>query len=249
MPLPLNQLVGVIDLLDGRAVHAIRGDRQRYQPRLRFRTPDGNVVSVAGDPVRLAQCYQQSGLQSLYVADLDGILRQRIDHQLIEHLIDTTAPETQLMLDLGLCRSQPRALFDRIATWAASAPRCLFVIATETCHDITLVEELLASVPAEQLAVSLDYHDFRWMASTTTEQQWLDTCVKEAISKVIALDLAAVGSQSIHHTAALCRRLRHQLPDCHYITGGGVRNDDDARELLQLGADQLLVASLFSDGG
>ena len=54
------RVIGVIDLRDGRAVHARAGRRDRYQP--------------IGDAADLARRYiEQYGLTELYVADLDAI--------------------------------------------------------------------------------------------------------------------------------------------------------------------------------
>ena len=50
------RVVGVIDLKDGTAVHAVRGERERYRP--------------IGDALSLARRF---GLDELYVADLDAI--------------------------------------------------------------------------------------------------------------------------------------------------------------------------------
>src|SRR6476620_3114496 len=65
------RLIGVIDLLRGRAVHARAGVREQYAP----------VIAPAGAPIQpgsasgLAREYiDRFGLTELYVADLDAIL-------------------------------------------------------------------------------------------------------------------------------------------------------------------------------
>ena len=59
-------IVGVIDLLEGRAVHARGGNRATYEP-----------VSVpgapAGDAAALAAFYADLGLDDVYVADLTAL--------------------------------------------------------------------------------------------------------------------------------------------------------------------------------
>ena len=67
------RVVGVIDLKDGMAVHAVRGERERYRAVSSVITPDG------GDPLALARAFRsQLGLEELYVADLDAITRGRV---------------------------------------------------------------------------------------------------------------------------------------------------------------------------
>ena len=62
------RVVPVIDLKGGMAVHAVRGERERYRPVRSVITDD------AGDPVALARAFaSELGLDELYVADLDAI--------------------------------------------------------------------------------------------------------------------------------------------------------------------------------
>ena len=64
----VQHIVGVIDLLDGQAVHAIAGNRNQYQP----------IAFCNGDPLALVAYYRTFGLSALYVADLDAIENDRI---------------------------------------------------------------------------------------------------------------------------------------------------------------------------
>ena len=57
------RIIGVIDLLDGVAVHAVGGMRERYEA----------VAGVHGDPLALARSYTEMGVDELYAADLDAI--------------------------------------------------------------------------------------------------------------------------------------------------------------------------------
>ena len=61
------RVIGVIDLKDGVAVHAVRGERQSYRP-----VRSGLVEGA--DPVDVARALRDRlGLRELYVADLDAI--------------------------------------------------------------------------------------------------------------------------------------------------------------------------------
>ena len=61
------RVIGVIDLKDGVAVHAVRGERQSYRP-VRSKLVEG------AEPVAVARALHALGLRELYVADLDAIL-------------------------------------------------------------------------------------------------------------------------------------------------------------------------------
>jgi phosphoribosylformimino-5-aminoimidazole carboxamide ribotide isomerase len=88
------RVVGVIDLKGGTAVHAVRGERERYRP--------------LGDPLALARRY---GLEELYVADLDAISGGGVQTEIIAALasearvmVDAGAGDPQRLLDLGVDR-------------------------------------------------------------------------------------------------------------------------------------------------
>jgi phosphoribosylformimino-5-aminoimidazole carboxamide ribotide isomerase len=88
------RVVGVIDLQGGTAVHAVRGERERYRP--------------LGDPLALARSY---GLDELYVADLDAIAGGDLQGEIIAALareaqvmVDAGATDPQRLLDLGVDR-------------------------------------------------------------------------------------------------------------------------------------------------
>ena len=62
------RVVPVIDLKDGTAVHAVRGERERYRP------VRSALAREDGDPLALARAFRSTlGLDELYVADLDAI--------------------------------------------------------------------------------------------------------------------------------------------------------------------------------
>ena len=75
------RVVGVIDLKAGEAVHAVRGERERYRP--------------LGDPLALARRF---GLDELYVADLDAITGGAVQTEIIAAL----AREARVMVDAGV---------------------------------------------------------------------------------------------------------------------------------------------------
>jgi len=63
------QIIGVIDLLGGKAVHAQGGCRRAYRP---VQMAAGTTID--GDAAALARVYvEQMGLDDVYVADLDAI--------------------------------------------------------------------------------------------------------------------------------------------------------------------------------
>ena len=90
------QIIGVLDLRGGRAVHARAGARDRYSA----------VQNAAGWPIdpgnarTLAEIYTDVlGVSDIYAADLDAILERRPQEEVTKDLASMSAP---LWLDAGV---------------------------------------------------------------------------------------------------------------------------------------------------
>lgn len=241
-----STLIGVIDLQGGQAVHGVAGNRDHYLPTERFFPPDGESIAIEGDARRLAEEYQNIGMRSLYVADLDGIRNNRWQTERIGQIIDVLRDDITLLIDLGMRHPMTAQDWSWIESVSATHPNVRFVVATETVRSLSLLSELILCVGRERVAVSFDYMRSTWLSRWASETQWIATCVQRQVRTVIGLDLAAVGGTSVSATETLCHRLRPLLPDARFITGGGIRSESDARQLVEAGADGLLVASWFA---
>jgi phosphoribosylformimino-5-aminoimidazole carboxamide ribotide isomerase len=108
------RVVPVIDLKDATAVHAVRGDRERYRP--------------LGDPLSLARAFRR---EELYVADLDAITGAGDNDAVIRAL----ARESRVMVDAGVSEPErARALLD------LGVDRV--VVGTETIEDAEALDAL-----------------------------------------------------------------------------------------------------------
>src|SRR5262247_2743707 len=89
------RVIGVLDLRNGRAVHARAGQRDRYAP---VRSVAGEAIEP-GDARALASIYRDRfGLGELYAADLDAIEGRAPQDQLVSALAACGA----LWLDAGV---------------------------------------------------------------------------------------------------------------------------------------------------
>src|SRR5262245_10622635 len=87
------RVVPVLDLKEGRAVHAVGGRRQHYQP-LR------SILHTNSRPIPLARAIRDLlGLETLYLADLDAIAGRPANLVLYQELV---ALGLHLWVDAGL---------------------------------------------------------------------------------------------------------------------------------------------------
>jgi phosphoribosylformimino-5-aminoimidazole carboxamide ribotide isomerase len=229
------RVIPVIDLKGAAAVHAVRGERQRYRP-LRSAIADGP------DPVRITRAVRDTlGLAELYVADLDAIAGGRPHRELLAGL----AREALVMVDAGVTEvADVRALLE------LGAARV--VIATETLGDLDALAQLRSAAPEAALVLSLDLRGGR-VLSADPELARLDApealgrLTRFGLREVIVLDLARVGSGA-GPDVALVRELRAGFPELELLAGGGVRDVADLRALADAGAAGALVATALHAG-
>jgi HisA/HisF family protein len=229
------RVIPVIDLKGGVAVHAVRGDRERYRP-LASRIVDG------ADPVAVTRAVRDRlGLDELYVADLDAIAGGPGTPDLVAAL----AREARVMVDAGVASA---AAVARLVDLGAAR----VVIGTETLPGAAAFERLLAELPGAPLALSLDLRGGRVLSPdpALAEQSPADALARLAAAgarEAIVLDLARVGSGE-GPDVALVHELRTRVPGVELLAGGGVRHAEDLRALAAAGASGALVATALHAG-
>jgi HisA/HisF family protein len=231
------QVIPVIDLKGGQAVHAVRGQRERY-------APVKSVLSPTADPLALACALAEKlACRQAYVADLDAIAGCGDHGATIREMARRSALELWVDGGVSTVEAAQRLL-------AQGAKR--IIAGSETLASLEQLRRLIAAVGTPSLVLSLDLRDGRLLGGSPEiarlEPSDLATRAWEAgIRSFIVLDLARVGSATGVQTG-LAARLRRQYPQAQVVVGGGVRGADDLLELARLGLDAVLVATALHDG-
>jgi phosphoribosylformimino-5-aminoimidazole carboxamide ribotide isomerase len=229
------RVIPVIDLKSGAAVHAVRGERERYRP-LRSKMVAGS------DPVQVARAVREAlGLEELYVADLDTIAGGPLHREVVAGL----AHEARVMVDAGV--TDVAAVRLLLELGAAHV-----VIGTETLADGPALERLRAEVPDAPLVLSLDLRAGRVLSphadlARRGAAEALARLEHSGGRQVIVLDLARVGARA-GPDVALVRTLCDRFPELDLLAGGGVRDAADLRALAEAGAAGALVATALHCG-
>ena len=231
------RIIPVMDLLGGRAVHAVRGERSRYLPIT-------NRLTAGGDPFALARAYrEQLGLAELYVADLDAIQRRGSHAGLIARLAEESG--LALMVDAGAADAeQARQVL------ALGVRKVIF--GAETAPDWDAVARVRAAVPADRLTFSLDMRAGQVLSgcpqlTALSPQDLLARLGEQGWQEAILLDLARVGTGA-GIDLELIAAAHRQHPEITLLAGGGVRDAGDLRALAAAGAGGALVATALHNG-
>ncbi len=234
------EIIPVIDLLGGRAVHAVGGRRHEYRPVV------SRLTASAGPADLAAAMTDRCGWPFIYVADLDAILGTGSNADAVERIAERISGF--VYCDAGL---RAAADLDRLpARW-----NVVPVWASETALGPT---ELAYRWPA---VFSVDLRGGRllgdwaaWYGEGVTDDEAIAEMAvagqrRTRAGMVILLDLHSVGRgggpDALRHVPAVRAALP---PGVGLAVGGGVRNRDDLARLADAGAEAALVATALHAG-
>jgi phosphoribosylformimino-5-aminoimidazole carboxamide ribotide isomerase len=239
-------IIPVLDLAGGVAVHARQGDRARYQPVESVLT-----ASSVGDPVALLRaCRGRLGATSCYIADLDAIEGGAVQRSLLGQLAELeTGFAGAIMVDAGVWT--PEGALEVLATGASEV-----VVGLETLRAMADLRRIVRQVGASRVVFSLDLRDGRPLRHPALEDGPDDPAdplalaaraAEAGVSTLMVLDLARVGSgRGID--LELLERLRRRLPALRLLAGGGMGHREDLGTLRDAGCDGVLVATAIHTG-
>jgi phosphoribosylformimino-5-aminoimidazole carboxamide ribotide isomerase len=230
------QIIGVIDLKDGRAVHARGGRRETYAPVSR-----AAGVAIEGDAVTLARVYNETfGVDAIYVADLDAIAGGAAHDHIVR---DIGRRATSLLLDAGVRRAEDA---DRICAAGGGT----IVVGLETLHSFDALFSICRG--PHPVAFSLDLRDGVPLSDGgaccgESAEEIASRAQKAGVGAIIVLDVARVGSGKGPDLQML-QRVRRVVEGTPVLAGGGVRDLADLQALAKAGCAGALVASALLEG-
>jgi phosphoribosylformimino-5-aminoimidazole carboxamide ribotide isomerase len=236
------RLIPVLDIKDGRVVHAVGGTRENYQPLACPYTGSHQPVDIA------RALLQMAGANELYIADLDAIMgRPRVSRGVLS-LMEMCREPTWLDAGIG---------HKLTVNELPNLPHVHPIVGFETCFKPQALEAALAQAGEPPLAFSIDLKDGRlignwrnWELDDDRDALGLARrVVAMGAQTLIVLDLARVGTGTGTGTEPLLKAIRKELPDIELIAGGGIRSLADVEILGRCGADAVLIASALHDGG
>lgn len=222
------ELIPVLDLAGGVAVHARRGERERYRP------VESRLAPGTADPLELCRAFRDLGFTTVYVADLEAIAG-RGDHQ---PLVARIRSETGLrvLLDRGLQRAS------QVVPWEVEQ----VVVGSESLAGLDELRALAGAL------FSLDLRGGRVLAASPdlaalSPLELLGRVAESGLSRALLIDLDAVGSEAGPNLPLLAAA-RQAVPGMALWAGGGVRGQADLERLAEAGAAGALLATCLHTG-
>jgi len=229
------KIIPVIDILNRKVVHAVKGQRHNYQPL-------ESILFKSTEPLEVAKGFKALGFSELYVADLDAIIDCSTDFGFFKHIVEETG--LSLMVDSGVTS------IDRAKKLFESGVSKL-IIGTETLQNKNFVAQAVEFFGGSRVVVSLDLKGDKILVKLGFDGCLSPVCLLQdfeqmGISQVIVLDLARVGSGEGVNTDFLKKVIAEVGVDV--FVGGGVRDINDLVELRNLGVSGALIATTLHTG-
>ena len=207
----------------GVAVHARRGERERY-------APVDSVLCPSAAPVAMLDAMLNFfPFDTIYIADLDAIRRVG-NHDAIIASMAKRFPSVQFWIDAGI--SDMAALRE-----FSNRHNAVAVIGSESLREL----DLLNSSPSN-IALSIDMKDGEFLGQREIfdRADWWP-------ERILAMNLSRVGS-GVGPDLALIQALQQRRLDASIYAAGGVRNADDLQALSGINAAGALIATALHEG-
>jgi len=229
------KVIPVIDVLNGVAVHGIRGERERYQPLK-------STLCKSADPLDIALTFESLGFNCLYLADLDAILGKSANFDIYRQIMTQT--RLDLMVDAGI--ADITRAEEVLATEVSK-----IVIGSETLSSLDFLGQAVKAFGEDKVIVSIDLKEGKLLSvseaiASMDAVSFAQKLRKIGINQIILLDLDRVGTEHGINLALL--RSVIEKTGVEVLVGGGIRGIQELEELRKLGVSGALVATILHNG-
>jgi len=217
----------VLDILNGKVVHAMKGERSKYRPI------EGSKVCQFSDPLKIISAIRPS---EVYIADLDYLQHLGDNFKLIKKI----SGKTKTMVDIGVKNLDDARKCAGIAYTV--------IVGTETA-SLEVIEKASIQFPG-RINVSIDMKN----GIVLTKDRKMEVQPEEhirslnglEIKDIIILDLGKVGTSAGIDKDFLKKMVG--LSTHSIIAGGGIKDLGDIEALKESGINGALVATAVHNG-
>lgn len=226
------RIIPVMDLMDGKVVHATAGRREEYEPV-------ESQIADSPDPLSVASAFQKLGLEELYIADLNAIRSNGDNLNSIDRL--TSCTHMEVMVDGGF---RSAADVDPYVLKGISKP----VLATETLESYEEIDKTRNNFGIP-LVASIDMKERKVVARTPRMSLSFPELVQKfsekRVAEILLLSLNRVGTSTGPAEKILAEAL--ELTTVPLLVGGGISTVEDILRLEEVGASGVLLATALHE--
>lgn len=225
------ELIPAIDIIEGKCVRLTKGDY--------------DTKKVYGDPVEMAQRFEDMGIRRLHVVDLDGAKgRHVVNIQALKAIV----AHTNLIVDFGGGIKTDEDLekaFDAGATMvtagsiAITEPECYLGWLQKYGSD-----HLILGADVRKGYISIN----GWKDDSNIRlEDFLLRYMKEGTKNVLCTEISRDGTLE-GPAIDLYQSIMMRYPECHLIASGGVGGTEDILSLEAVGIPAVVFGKAFYEG-
>jgi len=230
------RIIPVIDILNSQAVHAIKGEREKYKPLKSVLINDSNPIRIA---LKLKNKYL---FNEFYIADLDAILQKKPNIAILSKILDI--PGVEIMIDPGIKTKKNAKKYFKLNLKS-------LILGLETLRDLKVITECLKLFDTNKIVVSIDMYN---EVIQTNIKEFRNQDISEIVCKIedlgvvniILLDLFKVG-QKMGGISALYLKIREQF-NGEILIGGGTKDLQDIKDYKSNNFSGVLIGTALHDG-
>lgn len=221
------RIVFVIDLLNGKVVHAIKGEREKYQP------VKNSKICDSAQPFEMISAVKP---REVYIADLDRLSYSGNNFEAINKISSLT----RTMVNIGVRKNED------IETCIGIADT---VILSSEASSFELMKYASKNYP-ERTSITIDIKNGAVLTNDRELNKEPEELIKRLndlkIRDIVIIDLSKVGSnEGINEDF-----LRNVAQTSHHnvLFGGGIKDMGDINTLREVGISGALVATAVHNG-
>ena len=225
------ELIPAIDIIEGNCVRLTKGDY--------------DTKKVYGDPLAMAQQFEDLGLHRLHVVDLDGAKSKHVVNLAALKAITT---HTSLIVDFGGGIKSDDDL-ERAFEAGASMVTIGSLAVTEPERYLRWLEKY----GAERLILGADVRDGKvsingWKEDSDVQlEDFLERYMQAGTQNVLCTEISRDGTLE-GPAIELYRSIMKRYPKCHLIASGGVGSTEDIAALEQAGIPAVVFGKAYYEG-
>lgn len=225
------ELIPAIDIIKGQCVRLCQG---RYDTK-----------QVYGNPVDMAQEFEQLGFRRLHLVDLDGAKSRHVVNDRVLHEISR---KTQLVVDFGggiKTEDDLKRVFD--------AGAALVTVGSIAITQPELYIEWLDTYGSDHMILGADVRNGMvcingWKEDSQTHlTDFLNRYETEGNRNVLCTEISRDGMLQ-GPAIDLYKAIMQAHPDCHLIASGGVSGIDDIDRLQDAGIPAVVFGKAIYEG-
>ena len=232
------EIIPVMDILGGVVVHAVKGEREKYKPIK-------SILCSSSNPKDIALTFKGLGFKSLYIADLDAIINEKLNLNMIQ-MIKKVWMDVNLIIDAGKLSLDCAEKF-------LKAGVSKIVVGTETLEDFgKLIKVSEDKIGVENVVISLDFKGRKILTNCDTLKNFspvkaLKFFLNLGFKSFIYLDLLKVGSLEGVNLDVINALIKYK-GEASLIVGGGIRSFNEILKLKNAGVNGVLVSTAIHKG-